>query len=90
MTFRITSIADGTGETLAIAGRLEREGLDELERAVAAAARPLTLDLGDLRHADATAMILLARLEAGGVRLAGLSQYLRLRLDQMPADGTPP
>jgi ABC-type transporter Mla MlaB component len=89
MTFRITSIPADDGETLRIAGRLEGEGLTELDRAVAAAARPLTIDLSDLQHADAEALALLAQLEGAGVRLARATQYLRLRLDQMSIDGAP-
>jgi ABC-type transporter Mla MlaB component len=89
MTFRITSIPADDGETLRIAGRLEGEGLTELDRAVAAAARPLTIDLSDLQHADAEALALLAQLEGAGARLARATQYLRLRLDQMSIDGAP-
>jgi ABC-type transporter Mla MlaB component len=89
MTFRITPTTGDDGDALLIAGRLESEGLDELARAVAAAARPLTIDLGELRQADAAALAMLARLEGSGIRITGVSQYLRLRLDQCAADDTP-
>jgi len=88
MTFRITSITGDDGDALLIAGDLVREGLDEVHRAVNAANRPLTIDVGDLQHADTAALCLLARLEADGVRLAGVSQYLRLLLERLTADET--
>lgn len=86
MTFRIIAATGDEGETLQIAGRLERDGLRELERALAAASRPLTIDLRDLQHADRATLTSLARLESGGVRLVGASQYLRLQLERAAAD----
>jgi len=87
MTFRITSSTGDGGDRLQIAGELTREGLTELGRAVAASGRPLTLDRGELRQVDAGALAALADLEARGMRLVGVSQYLRLPLDQ--ATGSP-
>jgi hypothetical protein len=55
-------------------------------RAIDTADQPLIIDLSDLRHADSAAVQLLARLEAEGLPLAGISQYLRLRLDQVADD----
>jgi ABC-type transporter Mla MlaB component len=87
MTFRITSTTGDDGDVLLIAGGLVGEGLDEVDRAVNAANRPLTIDVGDLQHADTAALCLLARLEADGVQLTRVSQYLRLLLGQVAKDG---
>lgn len=78
--FCITPMAGKGGTVLRIDGRLGREGLAVLMRACEEADRPITLDLSDLRLADDAAVAALRRLESGGIRLVGASQYLALRL----------
>jgi len=90
MTFRITAMTGDDGDTLLIAGNLVGDGLDEVLRAVNAASRPLIIDCGDLQHADTAALRLLARLEADGVGLTGVSQYLRLLLGRISQAGAGP
>ncbi|MGA7982441.1 MAG: STAS domain-containing protein [Chromatiaceae bacterium] len=80
MTFRITSTAVDGGTLLRIEGRLTRDGVAELVRACEGAARPLTIDLSELRLADEAAVAALAGLEKSGATLVGASQYLELRL----------
>lgn len=65
---------------LRIDGRLGRDGLADLMRACEEATTPITLDLSGLRLADDAAVDALRRLESGGARVAGASQYLALRL----------
>ncbi|MEA3276080.1 MAG: hypothetical protein U9Q81_12460 [Pseudomonadota bacterium] len=80
MTFRITRTVGENGTLLRVDGRLNRDGLGELERASETAIKPLTIDLAGLRFADDAALAALRRLEKAGARLIGASQYLELRL----------
>lgn len=88
MTFRITRLDAPGGTLVKVDGWLEADGIAELERVCAEpSAGRLTVDLGDLRQADASALDLLRRAAARGTRLVNCSPYLALLLGE-PADPT--
>lgn len=64
-----------------IDGRLDGDGVTELERVVASLPGALRLELPDLRSADEAGLAVLRALRDRGIRLAGVSEYLRLRLE---------
>lgn len=64
-----------------IDGRLDGEGVTELERVVASLPCPLRLELLDLRSADEAGLEALRALRDRGIQLTGASEYLRLRLE---------
>jgi ABC-type transporter Mla MlaB component len=79
---RITQSADRDPITLKLEGSLRSAWLDALRDAVAQV-HPrgrLTLDLTDLRHADARGLELLRALAANGVMLSGANPYLEALL----------
>lgn len=80
MTFRITQVEGPDGTLLQVDGWLDADGLAALERACAGAAGALTLDLTGLKQADESALGFLRGLQAAGVKLAGLSPYLAMRM----------
>lgn len=80
MAFRITRVPGDGGDRVEIAGRLASEGLGELQQVLDAATPPLSIDLGELRSADAAALSVLRRLESDDVRLVRASPYLRMLL----------
>ena len=61
-------------------GRLDAEGVAELERVVASLSGPVRLELDGLRSADATGLGALRALLARGIALTGASPYFRLLL----------
>jgi hypothetical protein len=99
MAFRITRLdtlggnlvkVDGwpSGGTLVkVDGWLEAEGIAELERICGEPSAALTLDLGDLRQADESALGLLRRAAAQGARLVNCSPYLALLLGERADQG---
>lgn len=62
-------------------GRLDGEGVTELERVVASLPGPLRLELTDLRSADEAGLEALRALRDRGICLTGTSEYLRLQLE---------
>lgn len=70
---------------LKVDGWLEFADIPELERVWDENPDAPTLDLNDLRDADADALAFLRRLRAGGARLVRYSAYMALRLG-LPAD----
>jgi len=75
---RITQSANPAATTLKLEGSLRAAWLDAMREAVAHAQphSPLTLDLTDLRSADAKGIELLRALAADGVTLSGATPYL--------------
>ena len=81
MTFRITRLDHQPGTLLRVAGRLEQQGLAELERSCRESVLPLTIDLSELTHADKKAVVTLSQLATEGAHLVGASPYLAMLLD---------
>ena len=79
MALRITRVV-GEGTVQRIDGRLEAEGLAELERACEEARGPLTLNLEGVLSVDDRAAGALRRLADGGATLSNVSPYVALRL----------
>src|SRR5262245_47609080 len=77
---RITTLREARGDIVMVDGRLDADGLDELERVVANLPGLARLELSGLRSADETALAELRALEARGIALTGVSQYFRLLL----------
>ena len=63
-----------------IDGRLDAEGVAELERVVARLSGPVRLELHGLRSTDETGLGALRALRARGFALTGASPYFRLLL----------
>src|SRR5262245_9102893 len=80
MTVMITTERSPRRTTVRIAGRLEAGDLPELLRAFEGQARPLELDLSELRSADADGLELLRRQRESGADLVGVSPYVHLLL----------
>lgn len=77
---RISTSRNSRGEVVLIAGRLDAEGVADLERVVAERSGALRVDLADLRSADEAGLEALRALRARGVALTGVSPYFRLLL----------
>lgn len=72
-----------TGTTVVqVYGELVGEGLDELTRVCDAVDGPLSLDLVNLRAADAAALRAIRALADRGARLLGVSPYIALLLER--------
>jgi anti-anti-sigma regulatory factor len=80
MTMRISTSRDAGGEVVLIAGRLDAQGVADLERVVAERSGLLHLDLAGLRSADDAGLEALRGLRARGIALTGVSPYFRLLL----------
>ena len=65
---------------MVVDGRLDAEGLDDLERVVADLPGLVRVELAGLRSADEMALDALRALRARGVALTGVSQYFRILL----------
>ena len=79
MTLRIEkSVREGSA-VFSLVGRFEAEHIEELEDLLGLQkeARPVVLDLQEVRLADREAVKFLARCEAGGVRLENCPAYIR-------------
>jgi hypothetical protein len=85
MTLRITEIAECTGTTLRVDGRLLRGTVGELARASEQAKPPLTLDLSGLLFADAEGVEALQRIRSRGAKLRNVPPYVSLLLEMAEA-----
>lgn len=65
-------------------GRLDAEGVPELERVTSDQSAALHLDLSGLRLADAEGVAALLRLQKTGAVIQGASPYLKLLLEETP------
>ena len=82
VTLRITTSEDDAGAVMSIDGRLDAEGVLELEQVVARLSGPLRLDLFNLRSVDEAGRQALQALRARGVTLTRVSPFHRLLLQQ--------
>ena len=82
MPFRITARRDATGHAVQIDGRLDADGVAELERLVTELAGPVRLELAELRSADEAGVKALRTLRDRGTPLIGVSHYLRLLMER--------
>ena len=80
MTLRIACDQASGISVIRLEGWLEGDVVTELERVVAESARPLRLDLTQLRSADPAGLTVLKALRGQGAVLVGASPYLRLLL----------
>jgi len=81
VTVRITTREEREGRVVRVDGRLDGEGVTELQRVVDSLPGPLRLELPDLRSADEAGLEALRALRDRGIRLTGASGYLRLTLE---------
>ncbi|MGH9365636.1 MAG: hypothetical protein ACRD1B_10305 [Thermoanaerobaculia bacterium] len=81
MTLKISSEHKAENTVVRVEGRLEGEGVAELDRVCRGAARPLHLELGSLLSLDEVGVGLLRSLVASGATVTGASPYIRLLLE---------
>ena len=74
---------------LALSGRIEKQHIAELQRAIEEDARGhgMTLDLEEVRLVDRDVVGFLARWESAGIRLENCPAYVR---EWITMEGTPP
>ena len=80
VTLRISTHRDAGGEIVIVDGRLDAEGVAELERVVTGLSGPTRLELAGLRSVDEAGLQALRALCARGIALTGASPYFRLLL----------
>jgi hypothetical protein len=80
VSLRITRLDSDEGTLLRVDGRLEGEGVSELERASTEAQSPLTLNLEGVLWIDDRAAETLRRLMAHGTVVTSASPYVALQL----------
>jgi hypothetical protein len=78
MSLIIGVTEESAGARVKVDGWLEGAGVAELARVLEAAPQPVSLQLHDLRGADALGLSLLRGLAQVGTPLEGLSTYLKL------------
>ena len=84
MTIRITTHQNSRGGIVVVAGRLDADGVRELERVIVETPNVTGLDLDGLRAADETGLEALRNLRDRGIALKGASRYLALLLGEEP------
>ncbi len=89
MTVRVTAIGKGEFVILKVDGRLVGDELTEVLGTYEGEMARLILDLADLQFADRRGVSALRDLRARGVTFTGVSQYLRLLLDEPPGRPEP-
>ena len=79
MTLKIEKSVRQGSTVFSLAGRVEAEHIEELEDLLGPQqeAKPVVLDLQEVRLADREAVRFLARCEAGGVQLENCPAYIR-------------
>lgn len=85
MKLFISSRTLATGTRVKVDGWLSGAGIPALLEACDRAARPLVIDLSDLRDADPDGVAALAHLRASGADLVGASPYIALLLTSKSA-----
>ena len=81
MTLRITDEPTADDTLVRIEGRLEGEGVVELDRLCRRAKKPLRLELGALLNVDDVGLGLLRSLIAAGATVSGASPYIRFLIE---------
>lgn len=88
MTLRIFEQADDREAVIALHGWLSASEAGEVERLVAGCRdRPVRIDLSQLAGVDTEGLRALARLRAGGARLAAATPYVELLLQRTVEPG---
>ena len=82
VTVRITSFEKGHGRVVRVDGWLAAADVAALEEAVGEGVRGTTIELADLRSADARGVAALRGLAARGARLHGAAPFLRLLIGE--------
>ena len=77
MTFRITTFSDKNNTTIRVEGRLDAEGVEDLQKAIQGAAAPVQLDLSNLQSANIEGVRALQSYSAKGVEITHASPYIR-------------
>jgi anti-anti-sigma regulatory factor len=84
MQLRIVVLIEGSNTVVKVDGRLDAEGVSELEKVTLEVSAALCLDLSGLRLADAEGIAALLRLQKAGAVIQGASPYLKLLLEETP------
>ncbi len=87
--WRIRKLSDGEPVVLGISGRLNGDGLSELQMALLTEGNAwsrVELDLEDLKLVDQEVAIFLASCEAGGTKLRNCPPYIRDWIDRVRMD----
>ena len=87
---RIEVVREDEHPIVRLAGRLAAAQAGAFLEACAAAGTAPVLDLTDLVSADAVGLDALLRMQAQGARLVGLPEYMRLKLELLVREGSPP
>jgi anti-anti-sigma regulatory factor len=77
MTFKSERRHEGRTLVLKLSGRVQAEHLEQLSRELPTDGSPVILDLTDVTLVDVAVVRFLAASEARGVRLFGLSRFVR-------------
>lgn len=77
VSFRITTLVNGEETTIRVEGRLEGNGLSELQHLIRLANGTVALDLSGLLSVDAVGAQELRELSKRGVELRSPSAYIR-------------
>lgn len=86
---RITVSERSSGSSVRVDGWLAGDGVPELLRVVDASPVPVSLELRDLRGADATGVAALRALGDRGIELRGPSPYIHLMLTEAGSHDAP-
>ncbi len=78
--FRATVETGVDGSVIRVAGRLTAEFVRDLERLCLSTEPPLVIDASELRSCDAEGLAFIAQALDGSATVAGLSEYLFLRV----------
>ena len=84
MQLRIVVSLEGSRTIIQVDGRLDAEGVPELEKVTRDESAALCLDLSGLRLADAEGIAALLRLQKAGAVIQGASPYFKLLLQEAP------
>jgi len=84
MQLRIVVSSESSRTIIKVDGRLDAEGVPELEKVTRDGSATLCLDLSGLRLADAEGVAALLRLQKAGAMIQGASPYLKLLLEEAP------
>lgn len=84
MQLRIVVSLEDLRRLVKVDGRLDAEGVPELEKVTRDESAALCLDLSGLRLADGEGIAALLRLQEAGAVIQGASPYLRLLLEEAP------
>jgi len=84
MQLRIVVSLKDSRTVIKVDGRLDAEGVPELEKVTRDESATLCLDLSGLRLADADGIAALLRLQKAGAVIQGASPYFKLLLQEAP------